>query len=74
MATYQVKWSTPGQEAKLQCGDGQTASFAGATTLSHQGPVTCLVRIGTSRGAAQVDQSTTVTCTEDAGRVNCSVK
>ena len=66
-----MKFSIPGHEGKLQCGDGQTADFAGATTMSFEGTTTCLVRIGSGKGAVQVSKSATVTCSEDAGKVSC---
>lgn len=71
-ATYPVKFTAPGREGKIRCGDGQTAEFAGATTLSFAGTVTCLVQIDKGRGAVQVGRSTTVTCSEDAGKVTCT--
>ncbi len=71
-AGYAVKFSTPGREAKLQCGDGQSTSFAGSTTLSFTGTVTCLVRIDSGKGAVQVTKSAQYTCSEDAGKVLCS--
>jgi hypothetical protein len=70
-ASFSVKFSIPGHEGKLQCGDGQTADFAGATTMSFEGTTTCLVRIGSGKGAVQVSKSATVTCSEDAGKVSC---
>ncbi|MSP54815.1 MAG: hypothetical protein EXR69_04300 [Myxococcales bacterium] len=70
--TYPVKFTAPGREGKIRCGDGQTAEFAGATTLSFAGTVTCLVQIDKGRGAVQVGRSTTVTCSEDAGKVTCT--
>ncbi|MFN7145369.1 MAG: hypothetical protein ACK4YP_16470 [Myxococcota bacterium] len=67
-----MKFSTPGREARLQCGDGQTADFAGATTMSFSSTTTCLVRIDSGKGAVQVSRSAVVTCSEDAGKVTCS--
>ncbi len=70
--SFSVKFSTPGREAKLQCGDGQTSEFAGATTMSFSGTTTCLVRIDSGKGAVQVSRTATVTCSEDAGKVTCA--
>lgn len=70
--TYPVKFTSPGREGKVRCGDGQTAEFSGATTLNFSGTVTCLVQIGQGRGAVQVSRSSTVTCSEDSGKVSCS--
>ena len=70
--TFPVKFTAPGREGKVRCGDGQTVSFSGATTLSFGGTTTCLVQIDQGRGAVQVTRSTTVTCTEDAGKVVCA--
>lgn len=70
--TYPVKFTAPGREGKVRCGDGQTAEFTGATTLNFSGTVTCLVQIGQGRGAVQVSRSSTVTCSEDSGKVSCS--
>lgn len=70
--TYPVKFTAPGREGKVRCGDGQTAEFSGATTLNFSGTVTCLVQIGQGRGAVQVSRSSTVTCSEDSGKVSCS--
>jgi hypothetical protein len=71
-SSYSVKFSTPGREGRLRCGDGQTAEFAGATTMSFSGTVTCLVQIDKGRGTVQVSKNATVTCSEDAGKVTCS--
>lgn len=71
-APFSVKFVTPGREGKLQCGDGQTAEFAGATTMSFTTTTTCLVRIGQGKGPAQVSKTATVTCTEDNGKVSCT--
>ena len=70
--SYSVKISTPGREAKVQCGDGQSAEFTGGTTLQFSGTVTCLVRMGQGRGPLQVSHSASVTCSEDGGRVTCT--
>ncbi len=70
--TFPVKFTAPGREGKVRCGDGQAVSFAGSTTLSFGGTTTCLVQIDQGRGAVQVTRSTTVTCTEDAGKVTCA--
>jgi hypothetical protein len=56
----------------VRCGDGQTVEFTGATTLNFSGTVTCLVQIGQGRGAVQVSRSSTVSCTEDVGKVSCT--
>lgn len=71
-ASFAVKFSAAGREGKLQCGDGQTAEFAGAATMTFATTTTCLVRIGTGRGAVQVSRSASVNCTEDAGKVSCT--
>ena len=70
--TFPVKFTAPGREGKVRCGDGQAVSFAGSTTLSFGGTTTCLVQIDQGRGAVQVTRSTTVTCAEDAGKVTCA--
>lgn len=70
--TYPVKFSAPGREGKVRCGDGQTVEFTGATTLNFSGTVTCLVQIGQGRGAVQVSRSSTVSCSEDVGKVSCT--
>ncbi len=70
--TYPVKFTAPGREGKVRCGDGQVAEFTGATTLNFSGTVTCLVQIGQGRGAVQIGRSTTVTCSEDSGKVSCT--
>lgn len=71
--SYTVRFSVPGREGRVQCGDGQTASFAGATTMTFTGgTVTCLVAIDKGKGAVQVSRNGTVTCSEDAGKVTCS--
>ena len=67
-----MKFNAPGREGKIRCGDGQTAEFAGATTLSFSGTVTCLVQIDKGRGAVQISRSTTVSCSEDNGKVTCT--
>ncbi len=71
-ASFSVKFSAPGREGRLQCGDGQTADFAGATTMSFETTTTCLVRIDKGKGTVTVSKSAMVSCTEDAGLVACS--
>jgi hypothetical protein len=67
-----VRFSVPGRDARLQCGDGQATEFSGNTTLRFTGTTTCLVKVDHGRGAIQLSQGGTVTCTEDSGKVSCS--
>ena len=71
-SSYQVRFSANGGEAKVQCGDGQTAEFAGSTSLTFVGTQTCRVRIGRGQGAVQVSRGGTVTCSDDNGKVTCT--
>jgi outer membrane biosynthesis protein TonB len=70
--SFSVRFSVPGREARVQCGDGQAADFSGATSMTFATTTTCLVKVDHGRGAVQVSQTGTVTCAEDAGKVSCS--
>jgi hypothetical protein len=69
---YTVRFSAPGQEGKIQCGDGQSVEFVGASTMNFTGTVTCRVKVGSGMGVVQLTQAANVSCSEAAGRVSCT--
>lgn len=56
----------------MQCGDGQQASFVGATRLTFQDVTTCRIKVGPSIGVVQITGSAAFSCVESAGRINCA--
>ncbi len=70
--SFAVRVSAPGREARIRCGDGQAAEFAGATSLSFTSMQTCVVQIGRGRGALTVSGGCSAVCTEENGRVTCA--
>jgi hypothetical protein len=70
--TFTVRFSAPGQEGKLECGDGQTAEFVGATNLTFTAVATCRVKMGGGFTVVQVSRTATVTCSVTSGRPFCT--
>lgn len=71
---FTVKFSIPGREGKIQCGDGQTAEFVGATSITFQGLTTCRVKTSgkeAKQGVVQVERASSVTCTEAGTALSC---
>jgi len=71
-SSYTVRFVLQGHEAELTCGDGQKRSFVGASRISFTGVVTCMIKAGEARGAVQLRQAATLTCTISGDKVNCS--
>ena len=70
---FSVRFTVPGKEGVVQCGDGQQAEFVGSTTLSFQGVTTCRVVVGKDKkkAAVPVDRGGTITCTDSGGVLSC---
>jgi hypothetical protein len=68
---FVVRFRSMGAEARLACGDGQTATFVGTARRQFQSVTTCRVTIDGAVGAIQVRREATVVCTADAGTVSC---
>jgi len=68
-----VKFSVPGKEGKIQCGDGQTAEFVGGTTMTFQSVTTCKVKSDKDKkqGVIQLDHGGTITCNDFGSNLSC---
>ena len=69
--SYTVRFSVPGKEGRIQCGDGQDAEFVGSTSLSFEGSVTCRITADKKRGAVQLDHATSVSCSDVGTVLSC---
>ncbi len=72
---FSVKFSVPGKEGKIQCGDGQSAEFVSGTTMSFAGVTTCRVKTGgkdAKQGVIQVERGGTVTCSDFGSSLSCN--
>lgn len=68
---YTVRFSSPGSEATVQCGDGQVTTFANSRSLQFTGIVTCLVKIDSGKAVVQLDRAASVTCRASGSSVSC---
>lgn len=70
---FTVKFSIPGKEGKVQCGDGQVAEFVGGTTMSFEGVTTCRVKVEKEKkqGVIQVDHAGTIVCNDSGSTLAC---
>ncbi len=68
---YTVRFSVPGKEGRVQCGDGQTTEFVGSTTMSFTGTVTCRVKVDKLQGVVQIERGGTVTCSDNGSVLSC---
>jgi hypothetical protein len=71
---FTVRFSVPASEGKIQCGDGQTAEFVGATSMTFQSLTTCRVKTGgkdARQGVIQVERAGSITCTEAGTALSC---
>lgn len=70
---FTVKFSVPGKEGKVQCGDGQVAEFVGGTTMSFDGVTTCRVKVEKEKkqGVIQVDHGGTIVCNDFGSSLAC---
>ncbi len=59
---FQVTFLAQRENATVSCGDGQTRTFVGSTSLTFDDLVTCKVQMGDLGTALQLDSTTTVQC------------
>lgn len=69
---YTVRFSIPGKEGRIQCGDGKDAEFVGSTTLSFEGNVTCRIMADKKRGVVSLERATSVSCSDAGTVLSCS--